>query len=107
MLTQRLYCGHENAIEVLDVAAPGHGNGERIKTSRTKGDKGGQKGASDLASQSCGDPAVTKQRLIMIRHRLCSGVRQRSLGAVRGRHVRRSQRSGLCISRSGIGEPVR
>jgi len=40
----RLYCGHENAIEVFDIATPGHGGSERIKTSSTKRDKGGQKG---------------------------------------------------------------
>jgi len=41
----RLYCGHENAIEVFDIATPGHGGSERLKTSSTKRDKGGQKGA--------------------------------------------------------------
>jgi hypothetical protein len=40
----RLYCGHENAIEVFDIATPGHGGSERIKTSSAKRDKGGQKG---------------------------------------------------------------
>jgi hypothetical protein len=40
----RLYCGHENAIEVVDIATPGHGGSERIKTSSAKRDKGGQKG---------------------------------------------------------------
>ena len=49
----RLYCGHENAIEVFDIASPGHGGSERIKTSSTKRDKGGQKGkSSSLASPS-------------------------------------------------------
>lgn len=43
----RLYCGHENAIEVFDIATPGHGTSERIKTSSAKRDKGGQKGALD------------------------------------------------------------
>jgi hypothetical protein len=41
----RLYCGHENAIEVLDIASPGYDSGERIKTTLTRRDKGGQKGA--------------------------------------------------------------
>jgi hypothetical protein len=44
----RLYCGHENAIEVFDISVPGHGGSERIKTSSTKRDKGGQKGESGL-----------------------------------------------------------
>lgn len=44
-----MYCGHENAIEVFDIATPGHGGSERIKTSSTKRDKGGQKGTASIA----------------------------------------------------------
>lgn len=38
----RLYCGFENAIEVFDVLNPGEG--ERIKTTFTRRERGGQKG---------------------------------------------------------------
>ena len=47
----RLYCGHENAIEVFEIATPGHGGAERIKTSSSKRDKGGQKGTSASTSE--------------------------------------------------------
>jgi hypothetical protein len=40
----RLYCGFENAIEVFDVSHPGYGNSDRIKTSFTRKERGGQKG---------------------------------------------------------------
>ncbi|ORY27763.1 hypothetical protein BCR39DRAFT_537048 [Naematelia encephala] len=39
----KLYCGHESAIEVLDIASPGEA-GERWKTSYTRKEKGNQKG---------------------------------------------------------------
>ncbi|KAK4689831.1 telomerase Cajal body protein 1, partial [Tremellales sp. Uapishka_1] len=39
----KLYCGHENAIEVIDVSTPGD-NSERLKTTITRRGKGGQKG---------------------------------------------------------------
>lgn len=40
----RLYCGHENAIEVLDFANPGYDTMERLKTVSTRREKGGQRG---------------------------------------------------------------
>ncbi|WVQ84161.1 hypothetical protein IAT38_006308 [Cryptococcus sp. DSM 104549] len=40
----KLYCGFENAIEVLDVSNPGYDTSERLKTAFTKRTKGGQKG---------------------------------------------------------------
>ncbi|CAD6582384.1 MAG: hypothetical protein TREMPRED_003271 [Tremellales sp. Tagirdzhanova-0007] len=43
-LMKRLYCGHENAIEVLDFASPGPDASERLKTVSTKREKGGQRG---------------------------------------------------------------
>lgn len=49
---KRLYCGHENAIEVLDISAPGYDSSERLKTTQSRGDKGGQKGTSQLSRPS-------------------------------------------------------
>ncbi|WVR04557.1 hypothetical protein IAU60_001564 [Kwoniella sp. DSM 27419] len=40
----RLYCGFENAIEVFDIANPGHDTSERLKTIQSKRERGGQKG---------------------------------------------------------------
>ncbi|KAL1408959.1 hypothetical protein Q8F55_005773 [Vanrija albida] len=40
----KLYCGFENAIEVIDIASPGYDNHERLKTNVTRRDKGGQRG---------------------------------------------------------------
>ncbi|KAL7418614.1 hypothetical protein Q5752_007072 [Cryptotrichosporon argae] len=40
----KLYCGFENAIEVFDVSRPGYDQGERIRTTYTRREKGGQKG---------------------------------------------------------------
>ncbi|KAK8846832.1 hypothetical protein IAR55_005920 [Kwoniella newhampshirensis] len=42
--SSKLYCGYESAIEVFDIANPGHNTSERLKTAFTKRDKGGQKG---------------------------------------------------------------
>ena len=39
-----LYCGFEKAIEVFDIAQPGHNTSERLKVANTKKEKGGQKG---------------------------------------------------------------
>ena len=47
-LIVRVYGGHENAIEVLDIANPGHNTSERLKTSFSRKEKGGQKGESAL-----------------------------------------------------------
>lgn len=44
LLTPRLYCGFENAIEVLDIASPGYDNSDRLKMGLTRKEKGGQKG---------------------------------------------------------------
>ena len=41
---KRLYCGHENAIEVLDITNPGYDSTERLKTVPTRREKGGQRG---------------------------------------------------------------
>ncbi|RSH86125.1 uncharacterized protein EHS24_004353 [Apiotrichum porosum] len=40
----KLYCGFENAIEVLDIASPGYHNSDRLKMGLTRKEKGGQKG---------------------------------------------------------------
>lgn len=48
----RLYCGFENAIEVIDIASPGYDNHERLKTNATRRDKGGQKGIISAISFS-------------------------------------------------------
>ena len=40
----RLYCGFENAIEVFDITRPGYGTSDRVKTSFTRKERGGQKG---------------------------------------------------------------
>ncbi|WOO82789.1 Telomerase Cajal body protein 1 [Vanrija pseudolonga] len=48
----KLYCGFENAIEVVDVASPGYDNHERLKTNVTRRDKGGQKGIISALSFS-------------------------------------------------------
>ncbi|WWC59351.1 uncharacterized protein I303_101903 [Kwoniella dejecticola CBS 10117] len=40
----KLYCGHENAIEVFDIASPGYDQGERLKLVYAKKEKGGQRG---------------------------------------------------------------
>lgn len=42
LANDRLYCGFENAIEVFDVLNPGEG--ERIKTTFSRRERGGQKG---------------------------------------------------------------
>jgi len=41
-----LYCGFDNAIEIFDVGRPGD-EGYRLKTTRTRSSRDGQKGASD------------------------------------------------------------
>lgn len=43
-LLYRLYCGFENAIEILEVGSPGK-EGFRLHTSATRSSKDGQKGA--------------------------------------------------------------
>ncbi|WWC67852.1 uncharacterized protein I206_101769 [Kwoniella pini CBS 10737] len=40
----KLYCGHENAIEVFDIASPGYDQGDRLKLVYAKKEKGGQRG---------------------------------------------------------------
>ncbi|KAK1926502.1 putative guanyl nucleotide binding protein [Papiliotrema laurentii] len=40
----KVYCGHESAIEVLDIANPGYDTSERLKTSLSRKETSGQKG---------------------------------------------------------------
>ena len=43
-----MYAGHENAIEVLDIADPGPDTSERLKTTSTRKERDGQKGKSEI-----------------------------------------------------------
>ncbi|ODO09066.1 hypothetical protein I350_02665 [Cryptococcus amylolentus CBS 6273] len=42
--TTKIYCGFQSAIEIFDVANPGHGTSARLKTSASKASKDGQRG---------------------------------------------------------------
>lgn len=48
--SHRLYCGFENAIEILDVSRPGAA-GFRLHTSPTRSSRSGQKGSQSRQSQ--------------------------------------------------------
>ena len=75
MLTNRLYCGHENAIEVLDFANPGYDTMERLKTVSTRREKGGQRGAAQLCT-------LRKHLLLVHDLAVTSGLIEAGLGII-------------------------